>query len=250
MSASIAFAVEPPSTISSVEYKAAATANAKTPSEKYGRTSRASQLMGKSVKNMKGEKLGDVNDIIVDVAAGRVVAVVISTGGFLGISDELSIVPPGALRFVGGTDELQLDVTKESLSNAPRFKAGEWPDLGKEGYISSVYSAYKMDDRSGQPGADTADNTGLNSRDTDGNNPTPLDQGNSRSDTDITAKIRKDVMAQEGLSMNAQNIKIITTNGKVTLRGPVTNAEEKRLIRDLAVKATGKDSVDDQLEVK
>ncbi|MEO8617092.1 MAG: PRC-barrel domain-containing protein [Luteolibacter sp.] len=242
-----ALAVEPATDNPTVEDNAASSAPI---TSNFGRTSKASLLMGKNVKNLQGETLGDINDIIVDLAAGRIVAVVISSGGFLGMGNELSIVPPGALHFSAGGDALLLDVSKETLSQAPHFKSSEWPDLSKAGYVSSVYSAYKQAPYTNQYVPSQADNTARNTRDRDANKPTPLDQGNSQSDLEITAKIRKDIMAQPDISMNAQNVKIITTNGHVTLRGPVESAEEKRLVCDLAIKATHKDSVDDQLEVK
>ncbi len=94
------------------------------------------------------------------------------------------------------------------------------------------------------------DNTARNSRDRAAANPTPLDQGNSKSDTEITAQIRKGVIAAKGMSLNAQNVKIITLNGKVTLRGPVNSAEEKRVIDEIATRTVRADRVDSQLEVK
>jgi len=265
MLTSVAWAAEPQTSDVPTDYKAASSATSKANTSNYGRTSKASLLMGKNVKNMKGETVGEVADLVVDLAAGRVVAVAISSGGFLGIGDELSIVPPAAFRFAEGTDELQLDVTKEALSNAPHFKAGEWPDLSKAGYISSVYSAYKVKNymdhsdnaernysgpANSERGNRDPENTGRNSSDRDNSERTALDQGNSRADIDVTAQIRKDIMAQDGLSMNAQNVKIITSDGRVTLRGPVDSAEEKRVIRELAIKASGKETIDDQLEVK
>ncbi|MDP3919410.1 MAG: hypothetical protein Q8R76_01200 [Candidatus Omnitrophota bacterium] len=59
-----------------------------------------------------------------------------------------------------------------------------------------------------------ADNTALNARDRDQRSVTPLDPGSSRADTDTTVAIRKDIMAREGMSADAQNVKIITQNGK------------------------------------
>lgn len=220
------------------------------PTAKLMPTTKTSELMGKNVKNLQGEKIGDVTDIIVDLAASRVVAVIISSGGFLGVGDELSIVPPAALRFVDGSDHLQLDVSKETLSQAPRFKSNEWPDLTKAGYLVSVYSAYKVEAYSDKSTQQKADNAAVNRRDRDNNKPTAFDQGNSDDDVAITTQIRKDIMAQKDISLNGQNVKIITKNGHVTLRGPVNTAEEKRVICDLAIKATSKENVDDQLEVK
>jgi sporulation protein YlmC with PRC-barrel domain len=82
----------------------------------------AGKLMGATVWNLQGEKLGNVKDFIVDLPADRIMAVIISSGGFIGIDGELSAIPPNALRFNGGHDALQLDVSKEALANAPHFK--------------------------------------------------------------------------------------------------------------------------------
>lgn len=98
--------------------------------------------------------------------------------------------------------------------------------------------------------AAAADNTARNERDRDDKTQTPPDQGNSQADIDTTAKIRKDIMATKDLSVNAQNVKIITNQGKVTLRGPVASSDEKKLIGEIATKTTTKENVDNQLEVK
>ena len=94
------------------------------------------------------------------------------------------------------------------------------------------------------------DNTARNVRDRDSATKTPLDQGGNKTDTEITARIRKDIIADKGLSVNARNVKIVTTNGMVTLRGPVNTAEEKQRIGEIAGRAAPQASVDNQLEVK
>jgi osmotically-inducible protein OsmY len=95
-----------------------------------------------------------------------------------------------------------------------------------------------------------ADNTKRNARDADGNTLTPLDQGESEADRTITQQIRKQVVAHDQLSTNAKNVKIITQNGVVTLRGPVKTPEEKAAIASLASKASGVKRVDNQLEIE
>ena len=68
-----------------------------------------------------------------------------------------------------------------------------------------------------------ASNTGINKRDRDDKTLTPMDQMNNRSDLKITQEIRQALMKDE-FSMDAKNIKVITRNGTVTLRGPVETA--------------------------
>ena len=98
--------------------------------------------------------------------------------------------------------------------------------------------------------AKDADNTKRNASDRTGETLTPIDQGTSKSDLAITAAIRKEVVAAKDMSVNAQNVKIITNAGKVTLRGPVDTADEKRLIGEIATRHAQPGSVDNQLEVK
>jgi hyperosmotically inducible periplasmic protein len=95
-----------------------------------------------------------------------------------------------------------------------------------------------------------ADNTARNTRDRDERTATPLDQGESEGDRTITQHIRKAVTSNDTLSTNAHNVKIITQNGVVTLRGPVETPQEKSVVVAAAQGAPGVKRVDDQLEVK
>ncbi len=94
-----------------------------------------------------------------------------------------------------------------------------------------------------------ADNTGINARDRK-DTTTPMDQGSSAAETDITASIRKGIMADDRLSFNGKNVKVITVGSKVTLRGPVKSDEARQAIGQLASRTTGVSEVDNQLEVQ
>jgi hyperosmotically inducible periplasmic protein len=95
-----------------------------------------------------------------------------------------------------------------------------------------------------------ADNTARNVRDRDDHAKTPMDQGATEGDRTITAEIRKQITDDDALSVNAKNVKVITQDGVVTLRGPVKNAQEKTTVAGIARKAAGVKRVDDQLEVE
>jgi hyperosmotically inducible protein len=105
--------------------------------------------------------------------------------------------------------------------------------------------------RADPPPASTVDrdNTEVNVRDRDTLAKTPLDQNENQPDIDITANIRKQVVDTK-MSIAAQNVKIITQDGKVTLRGPVKSADEKKQVEDIAHSVAGADKVDSQLEVE
>ena len=94
-----------------------------------------------------------------------------------------------------------------------------------------------------------ADNTGKNVRDR-GETVTPTDQGGSAADRELTANIRKAIVDDDNLSMNAKNVKIVTRDGQVTLRGPVKSTEEKAAIEAKATQVAGVKRVDNQLEIE
>jgi hyperosmotically inducible periplasmic protein len=94
------------------------------------------------------------------------------------------------------------------------------------------------------------DNTAKNERDRSGETQTSGDQSNSPADLKITQDIRSALMKDDELSMTAKNIKVITANGQVTLRGPVKTAQEKTKISQIARSAGGGAQIVDQLEVK
>lgn len=94
------------------------------------------------------------------------------------------------------------------------------------------------------------DNTKVNERDRDKSEPTADQQKENSSDRDITQQIRQSVMKDKSLSSYAHNVKIISENGKVTLKGPVRSDEEKAAIEAKAAAIAGQDKVTSELEVK
>jgi hypothetical protein len=90
------------------------------------------------------------------------------------------------------------------------------------------------------------DNTKKNK---DQTSPTADQQKMNASDREITQKIRKAINEDKSLSTYAHNIKIITQDGKVTLRGPVRSEDEKNNLEATAVAVAGKENVTDQLEI-
>jgi hyperosmotically inducible periplasmic protein len=94
-----------------------------------------------------------------------------------------------------------------------------------------------------------ADNTKANQGDRSGD-ATADQQKENRPDRDITRDIRRSIMQDKSLSAYAHNVKIISQNGMVTLRGPVRSEEEKTTIEAKAAEIVGKDKVTNQLTVK
>jgi len=94
------------------------------------------------------------------------------------------------------------------------------------------------------------DNTKKNKRDREEGAVTADQQKETKADRELTQKIRKSVVDAEGMSTYAKNVKIISIDGKVTLRGPVNTMEEKEKIEALAKTAAGEGNVMSELEVK
>lgn len=94
-----------------------------------------------------------------------------------------------------------------------------------------------------------ADNTGRNERDRAVAALTPGDQGGSEADRTVTQRIRQGVVDSDSLSINGKNVKIITVDGVVTLRGPVKSDQEKSQIAAIAQRVDGVKRVDNQLEI-
>jgi hyperosmotically inducible protein len=95
------------------------------------------------------------------------------------------------------------------------------------------------------------DNTKVNKRDRNAGEATADQQKTNAPDQEMTRKIRRSIMADKSLSSYAHNIKIISQNGAVTLKGPVKSNEEKEAVMAKAVAVAGSaDKVTDQISVK
>jgi hyperosmotically inducible periplasmic protein len=101
-----------------------------------------------------------------------------------------------------------------------------------------------------EPAAPQADNTKVNQRDRNSDESTADQQKENRSDRDITQQIRKAIVKDKSLSSYAHNVKVITQNGMVTLKGPVRSEDEKMAVTVKAAEVAGQDKVTNQLDVK
>jgi len=98
--------------------------------------------------------------------------------------------------------------------------------------------------------AHAADNTSRNERDRSGQTVTPTDQSESASDRALTQAVRKSLVDDDSLSSNAKNIKVVSQNGRVTLRGVVASQEEKDKILAKVHANPDVHDCDNQLDVK
>lgn len=205
---------------------------------------RASQVMGLDVKSAADETIGEVEDLVLDMKDGEILAVIVSTGGFLGIADTLSAVPLSALRYDDAAKAFKTKLTKEQLGKAPQFKNDAWPDYSEATSIEAMRS-YRD-----SIGGDVTqpDNSAQNDNEVSKDAPNPTDQGNSDKDVQITKDIRSSIMDAD-LSFNAKNIKIITQNEHVTLKGVVESDAEHQAILKIAGNHANSGKIHDDLKV-
>jgi osmotically-inducible protein OsmY len=103
----------------------------------------------------------------------------------------------------------------------------------------------------GQTSGTQPDNTKVNERDRNAGEATADQQKTNATDQEMTKKIRQSVMADKSLSTYAHNIKIISQNGTVTLKGPVKSDDEKKSLVAKAIAVAGSaDKVTDQISIK
>jgi hyperosmotically inducible periplasmic protein len=93
------------------------------------------------------------------------------------------------------------------------------------------------------------DNTKMNRADRSDNQPTADQQKDNHSDRELTQQIRQAIMHDKSLSTYAHNVKVISQNGTVTLKGPVRSDDERREIEAKASEVAGKDKVINELTV-
>ncbi|MDI5919855.1 PRC-barrel domain-containing protein [Halomonas sp. LR5S13] len=102
----------------------------------------ASTITGDNVCNMQDEELGKIQDLMLDVAEGRIRYAVLASGGFLGMGDRLFAIPWKALKHDKVNNRFMLDVDVERLKNAPGFEKHQWPNMADATWSSTIESFY------------------------------------------------------------------------------------------------------------
>jgi sporulation protein YlmC with PRC-barrel domain len=102
---------------------------------------RASQLMGISVHSQDGNRVGSIADMVGDVK-GKVIYVVLSHGGFLGIGDKLIPLPWDAIKPGEQAGTLVVNLSKEALIKAPNFDSKKWPDFNQSEWNEKTKKYY------------------------------------------------------------------------------------------------------------
>ena len=101
------------------------------------------QLTDKPVRNLEGEDVGKIENLMIDIIHGRIAYAVLSFGGFLGMGNKLFAVPWESLSLDPEADGFVLSVDKEKLKNAPGFDRGKWPNLTDPLWRDEIHTYYR-----------------------------------------------------------------------------------------------------------
>lgn len=113
-----------------------------TPASHTSRVLSASTLSGDDVYNPKGEKLGGIKELMLDIETGKVCYAVLSFGGFLSLGEKLFAVPWSALTVDTKNKRLVMDTDEERLKKAPGFDTDHWPNMADATWEKSVHAYY------------------------------------------------------------------------------------------------------------
>lgn len=102
------------------------------------------KIVGSKVLNMKGEDLGTVEDIVVDIDSGRILYAVLDFGGFLGIGGKLFPVPWHSLAPLPSEGVFYLNISKEKVRNAPAYNKNDLPDMGDIHWGTKIAAFYEL----------------------------------------------------------------------------------------------------------
>jgi sporulation protein YlmC with PRC-barrel domain len=105
------------------------------------RLRKAKEILGSNIDDPTNKKLGEVEEMVIDLSSGRVVLVAVGAGGVLGIGEKLVAVPPSQLQ-MNPDGKLMINTTIEQLKSAPQFEKSHWPDLSDTTWVSGVYTHY------------------------------------------------------------------------------------------------------------
>jgi sporulation protein YlmC with PRC-barrel domain len=91
---------------------------------------RVSHVLKSEVMNPRGQRLGDIEDVVIDTAVGKVAYTVLSVSKWLGLAKKWFAIPWHTLQQSTGFGTFMLDVDKKTLEEAPGFDRDRWPNRG------------------------------------------------------------------------------------------------------------------------
>ncbi len=222
---------------------------------------RAKDLVGQEVQNMENETLGKVEELVIDLDTGRLLALQIESGGVLGVGSRLVIVPWSLFEHGATGRRLRLDATLETLKGAPEFEMKRWEESNVAGALAESFRYFQVRSPLGNPSNPSGECQSEDRRRVEPTTFSPLPKANRidpdpeatrirERDAEMTSQIRREIQAEPSLSQWGRSVKVITVCGRVTLRGLVSCESERELLGNLAGMIAKPTSVDNLLQVR
>ena len=108
----------------------------------FRKTMSATTLLNDKVVNKRGDNLGKIDEIMLDVVSGKIAYLVLSFGGILGLGDKLFAIPFEKFEVDEDHKQFVLDVEQSSLEDAPGFDKNNWPDFGDMKWNEEIFTFY------------------------------------------------------------------------------------------------------------
>ena len=102
----------------------------------------AETLTGNAVYNGMGDRLGDIEAIMLDVVSGTIAYAVLRSGGFMGLGSKLFAIPWSSLQLDTTNHSFRLEISAERLAEAPGFDKDHWPSMADSQWARTVHEFY------------------------------------------------------------------------------------------------------------
>jgi sporulation protein YlmC with PRC-barrel domain len=103
---------------------------------------RAGDIADASVRNPRGEEIGTIKDVVIDLYDGCIAYAALAVGGFMGLGENLYAIPWAAFKYNASDNVFILDISKERLENAPSFKDESWPAATDRDWLIGMYTHF------------------------------------------------------------------------------------------------------------
>lgn len=104
---------------------------------------KTSELVGMDVRDMSGEKIGDVENVMIDLSSGRVPYIILAPDRALGLlNNNLYALPPNSVVAASDWKSLNTSIDRDKLAAAPRFDKNHWPDMSNPNWATRVYQTF------------------------------------------------------------------------------------------------------------
>lgn len=109
------------------------------------------------VENLAGKRLGQIKDIVIDLDNGRIVEVLVRSGGFMGMGGRIIAVPPSAFTTEPSNKIYKIDMTEAAFKAAPAVDMGNWTDAGRGDRVAAAYRYFGQEPYFAESGVRTND---------------------------------------------------------------------------------------------